>query len=102
MQSRMRWCAGLVLALAMQAEVVLSADGLVRLDQSGKLVYRAYTEKGDKILDFSYCGYRRSEEPIPEVPVVVTVAPPDGEWTTDGSMAYPKGPFIQRAGLAAA
>ena len=55
-----------------------------------RLIYKPYTDKGDKILDFSICGYKRSEEPIPDVPVVATVNPLQGETTADGTMAYPE------------
>src|SRR6056297_4328206 len=41
----------------------------------GRLVYQPFTSKGDQIPDFSFCGYKRSEEPIPNVHVAVTVSP---------------------------
>lgn len=65
---------------------------LVHPGDDGKLVYEPFTEKGDVIPDFSYCGYKRSEEPIPDVPVAESVKPAKGETSKDGSMAYPKGP----------
>jgi len=69
-----------------------ASSSLVYFGNDGRLVYKPYTDKGDKILDFSYCGYKRSEEPIPNVAVVATVNPLQGETTPDGTMAYPKGP----------
>lgn len=70
----------------------LTSSSLVYLGKDGRLVYKPYTDNGDKILDFSYSGYKRNEEPIPNVAVVATVNPLQGETTPDGTMAYPKGP----------
>lgn len=67
-------------------------SALVYPGKDGKLVYKPYNEKGDKILDFSICGFKRSEAPIPDVPVVITVDPLPGEVVPEGTMAYPKGP----------
>ncbi len=64
---------------------------LVYPGKDGHLVYKPYTDKGDRILDFSYCGFKRSEERIPNVPVVVRLNPLPGEAIPDGTMAYPKG-----------
>lgn len=65
---------------------------LVYPGQDGRLVYKPYTPNGDQILDFSHCGYQRSEQPIPDVPVVITLKPLPGKPTPNGTMAYPKGP----------
>ena len=64
----------------------------VSMGPDGRLVYRPYTDKGDKILDFSYCGYKASEEPIPDIPTVETLNPLPGEAAPEGTMAYPRGP----------
>jgi hypothetical protein len=69
-----------------------ASSSLVYFGNDGRLVYKPYTDKGDQILDFSICGYKRSEEPIPNVAVVATVNPLQGEAIPDGTMAYPKGP----------
>ncbi len=66
-------------------------SSLVYPGEDGRLVYEPYTDNGDRILDFSYCGFKRSEEPIPNVPVVVTLSPLTDETVPDGTMAYPKG-----------
>ena len=50
---------------------------LVRLEE-GKLIYRA-DEKGNRIPDFSGVGYKNSEVPIPDVPVVLEVSPVTGD-----------------------
>jgi len=68
-----------------------TACSLVYPGKDGHLVYRPYTDKGDRILDFSYCGYKRSEELIPNIPVVIRLNPLPGEAIPDGTMAYPKG-----------
>jgi hypothetical protein len=68
------------------------SSSLVYLGKDGHLVYKPYTDQGDKILDFSYSGYKRNEEPIPNVAVVTTLHPLQGKTTPDGTMAYPKGP----------
>ena len=65
---------------------------LVSLGPDGRLVYQPYTDKGDRILDWSYCGYKQSTQPIPDVAVMVTLTPAVGEAVSDGNMAYPKGP----------
>lgn len=67
-------------------------SSLVYPGRDGRLVYKPYTKEGDTIIDFSYCGYKRSEEPIPDVPVAVTLSPLPGKAEPDGAMAYPKGP----------
>lgn len=67
-------------------------SSLVYPGTDGKLVYEPYTKQGDRIIDFSYCGYKGSEEPIPDVPAVVRVSPLAGEAEAHGSMAYPEGP----------
>lgn len=46
----------------------------------GRLVYTAESN-GDRIPDFSYCGYKASEEPIPFVPVKVVVPVTKGDAT---------------------
>lgn len=67
-------------------------EPLVALGPDGKLVYKPYTDKGDRVLDWSSCGYRRSETPIPDVPVVEILEPLAGEAKPVGSMKYPTGP----------
>ncbi|MBS1563861.1 MAG: pectate lyase, partial [Bacteroidetes bacterium] len=48
--------------------------------QSGHLQYVA-DEKGNRIPDFSYCGYMGSDEAIPDAPVRVVVPPAKGDAT---------------------
>jgi hypothetical protein len=65
---------------------------LVSMGPEGKLDYKFYSDKGDRVLDWSYCGYKQSEVPIPDVRVRETLRPLMGEISRDGKMAYPKGP----------
>ncbi|MBI1336323.1 MAG: hypothetical protein GC164_05110 [Phycisphaera sp.] len=65
---------------------------LVSMGPDGKLVYRAYSDKGDRLMDWSQCGYRNSSVPIPDVQVAVTLEPLTGEATQEANLAYPVGP----------
>src|SRR3954451_15362091 len=47
---------------------------------NGKLVYVA-DEKGNRIPDFSYCGYMASDIPIPQVPTKILVPLNPGDAT---------------------
>ncbi|HKL21087.1 MAG TPA: sulfatase/phosphatase domain-containing protein, partial [Tichowtungia sp.] len=67
-------------------------SSLVYPGEDGRLEYRPYTKQGDKIIDYSYCGYKRSEEPIPDVPEVETLSPLPGKAVPEKDMAYPNGP----------
>ncbi|MCS7089509.1 MAG: DUF6298 domain-containing protein [Verrucomicrobiota bacterium] len=52
----------------------------VGLGGGDRLVY-SVDEHGNRIPDFSYCGYAAGEEPIPQVPVVLVVSPQQGDNT---------------------
>ncbi len=65
---------------------------LVSMGPDGKLVYKSYSDKGDRVLDWSKSGYKQSNVPIPDVPVRETLRPLPGKTSRDGNMAYPKGP----------
>jgi len=52
----------------------------VALNASGHLVYTP-DEQGNRIPDFSYCGYMASEQPIPDVPVRIVVPVIKGDAT---------------------
>lgn len=48
--------------------------------QDGKLTYPSYTERGDRLPDFSWCGYRGGGVALPRLPVKATLDPvPDGD-----------------------
>ena len=46
---------------------------LVSVNGNGELVYKDYNGNGASIVDYSYCGYRKGEEEIPDVKVVKTI-----------------------------
>ena len=52
----------------------------VHITESGKLIYKAYAN-GDRVPDFSYCGYAQSVVPIPEVAAKVFVPYMEGDAT---------------------
>ncbi len=53
----------------------------ISLGQDGKLAY-VVDEKGNRIPDFSFCGFEKSEKPIPFIPVRVVVSPIQGDATS--------------------
>ncbi len=50
----------------------------VTAGRDGRLVYRA-DERGNRVPDFSNCGYAGADREIPHVAVRVTVAPAEGD-----------------------
>jgi hypothetical protein len=50
-----------------------SVSKLIYIGADNKLVYTPYTEKGDIVPDFSYCGYKGGGVEIPDVRVVATL-----------------------------
>jgi hypothetical protein len=65
---------------------------LISMGDDGKLVYKPYSDKGDRLMDWSHCGYRNSSVPIPDVAVAETFAPLEGKPEPVVNMAYPMGP----------
>lgn len=74
-----RWVGRFLLLLCAPALCAWESE-IVHYDEDGKLRYVA-DEESNLIPDFSYAGYRNSESPIPEVPVVHTVGPVAGDNT---------------------
>ncbi len=64
---------------------------LIAIGSDGKLVYRPFSASGDRLMDWSYCGYQNSSAPIPMVPVVVTLNAHPDDAVKVGNMAYPLG-----------
>ena len=60
------------LLLSSQAQENVHSQ-LVYHGADGKLVYRPYTEKGDILPDFSWCGYKGGGVELPTLPVVATI-----------------------------
>ena len=46
---------------------------IVSVGDNGKLVYADFDGNGSTLIDYSYAGYKRGEEPIPDVKVVKTI-----------------------------
>ena len=67
-------CKGVLAAHPSQQLPAVSAD------KNGKLVY-ATDVQGNRVPDFSYCGYRAGDEPIPDVPVRIVVPVGKGDAT---------------------
>lgn len=65
---------------------------LISTGSDGKLVYKPYSDKGDRLMDWSHCGYKNSSVPIPDVAVAETLEPLEGKAEPVGKMAYPMGP----------
>lgn len=61
----------------------------VAADKNGKLIY-ATAQNGDRIPDYSYCGYMASEQLIPDVPVriVVPLKPGDATQRIQAALNY--------------
>jgi hypothetical protein len=70
---------------------------LISMGPDGKLIYRPFSERGDRLMDWSYCGYKNSVVPIPDVPVQETLSPPGGTLAEKGNMAYASGSDSSRA-----
>lgn len=70
----------------LKAEAADKPPRYVEPDVSGKLVY-ASDVRGNRVPDFSYCGYRGGGVAIPDAPVHAVVAPAQGD----------NGPTIQAA-----
>jgi hypothetical protein len=67
--------------LAMHAHAAeRSYSRLVVPGPDGGLTYPAYTERGDRLPDFSWCGYRGGGVALPRLPVKVALEPvPEGD-----------------------
>lgn len=70
----------LVAACALPLAAPAGTTSLVRPGPDGRLAYMP-NERGDVIPDFSGVGYANGDTPIPDVPVVHTVAPVAGDNT---------------------
>lgn len=52
----------------------------ISIDKDGKIIYGTDAQ-GNRIPDFSHCGYEGANHPIPDVPVRVVVSPVEGDNT---------------------
>jgi len=71
------------------AQLKTTSASPIQIGADWKLTYNA-SANGDRVPDFSYCGYRLSEEPIPDVPVKVIVPTIKGDATAkvQGAIDY--------------
>ena len=79
-----RWSLGLLaVGMIVVTNLVTAADPSARFaypDATGRLKYDV-DARGNRMLDFSHCGYGGSGLAIPDVPARVTVSPIDGDET---------------------
>ena len=73
--------AGIGICINLDAHFKTTPGMPVHVTEDGKLVIYPYPN-GDRIPDFSFCGYKRSESPIPYVPAKVYVRPTEGDATS--------------------
>ncbi|MEI6423391.1 MAG: hypothetical protein WCP55_14315, partial [Lentisphaerota bacterium] len=75
--------ASLVLLLVLCQPIIPHAEGaeskLVKPMADGRLAMLPWNEQGDRLPDFSYCGYRNGGIKLPEVPTLVTLEPSGAE-----------------------
>ena len=64
-------------ALSLQAAEI---SPIVSTSSDGKLAYHG-DEHGNRVPDFSHCGYAGGDQPIPDVPIRVVVSPGKGDST---------------------
>jgi hypothetical protein len=69
----------LLLCLSVAQRVECAESKLVKPMADGSLVMQPWNEQGDRIPDFSYCGYRNGGVKLPDVPTTVTLEPSGAE-----------------------
>lgn len=67
-----------VLLLAATQLAGASQSKLAAVGSDGRLHYTAYTGQGDRLPDFSHCGYGGGGVPLPDAPVRATLEPQAG------------------------
>jgi len=70
----------LILLVTLNFAQTVWQSSVAYFDENDSLVYNKDAE-GNRIPDFSYAGYRNGNYPIPEIPVVKTIHPIDGDNT---------------------
>lgn len=70
----------LLLFMSFQPMLVCAETTGVTIGKDNKLIYSS-NEKGDRIPDYSHCGYEGGNKPIPNVPVQIVVSPIQGDNT---------------------
>ena len=69
----------LLLCLSVAQRVEGAESKLVKPMADGSLVMQPWNEQGDRIPDFSYCGYRNGGAKLPDVPTSVALEPSGAE-----------------------
>jgi hypothetical protein len=69
----------ILLCLHITQRVEGAESKIVKPMADGSLVMFPWNEQGDKIPDFSYCGYRNGGVKLPDVPTLVTLEPSGAE-----------------------
>ena len=59
--------------------ICVSDDGAPPVKREGGQLVYSRDALGNQVPDFSHCGYRGGDQPIPQVPAEVTVAPSGGD-----------------------
>jgi len=70
---------GMAVLLHGQPPASAPQSRLAAIGPDGRLHYTAYTEQGDRLPDFSHCGYGGGGVPLPEAAVRVTLEPQAGD-----------------------
>lgn len=65
-------------SLIVDAHTKTTPDSPIHINQEKELIYKV-DANGDRVPDYSFCGYMASEEQIPNVPVQVIVSPIEGD-----------------------
>ncbi|MBL9217127.1 MAG: hypothetical protein JNG82_01455 [Opitutaceae bacterium] len=65
-------------ALLLAVPALAQQSKLAALGPDGRLHYAAYTEQGDRLPDFSHCGYGGGGVPLPNAAVKVALEPQSG------------------------
>jgi hypothetical protein len=78
-----RTSATLLLLLLLCQKSIWCVEGaeskLVKRDATGRLVMLPWNEQGDRLPDFSFCGYRNGGVKLPDVPTLATLEPSGAE-----------------------
>jgi hypothetical protein len=69
-----------ILQLPGSTQQKTTLDAPIQISAEGKVTYKSKAN-GDRVPDFSYCGYMLSEVPIPDMPVKVVVPAMKGDAT---------------------
>ena len=69
----------LIILVGLSLRLAAEEIQVVSLDSANRLVYQPFTTAGDRLPDFSFCGYRGGGVALPTVPSVAEFAPTGGD-----------------------